>query len=429
MKINTEKRPTLRNTIQHPLADVVVTLDKDNKIETVCRWKAAPFPLKLWSEIYSFFRSSPSDEVQVRLYYSEELKEWAAHAHPQAGAGLSTKELPDHADAGVRPDADPRFRLCGTNHSHCDIKAFQSGTDEANERSQDGIHITIGKIMSSPIDIHVRAYFSGWQFDVPLTELFGSSQLPLPAIPDGFDTPAVRSAMEDVRSKNHLELYFKPATIPFPDVWSANVIKPVRDTRVWGGMGNVHNGPNGYQHHYHISAENHREYGYGYGFNPILDMMDDVERFDGDDYGFIKFSIESAGKNADNLIERFAALIEGSTALPLRVNGKHIVWAMLVKAMTPAELNAIVTTNDKLKTFAIEASVGDKVDDVPVAGGRWWAAEIEEIRKFGPKHFIEDQAGRFLIERKDYLEFCEYYKMAPDPEILQDIAEWENQPK
>jgi hypothetical protein len=40
------------------------------------------------------------------------------------------------------------YRIFGTIHSHCDFAAFHSGTDDADEVKQDGLHITVGNCNS-----------------------------------------------------------------------------------------------------------------------------------------------------------------------------------------------------------------------------------------------------------------------------------------
>lgn len=120
-------------------------------------------PLSLWRTIASFFRKvhqEEKSEAQVRLFYSDTTRQWKACAFPQEkNSGMTTKELKDHEDYGALMSEmleGGLYYQWGTIHSHCDVSAFQSGTDKSDEESSPGIHITIGKIISDKIDLHVR---------------------------------------------------------------------------------------------------------------------------------------------------------------------------------------------------------------------------------------------------------------------------------
>lgn len=55
--------------------------------------------------------------------------------------------------------------LIGTIHSHCNMSAFHSHTDEGDADQRDGIHITIGHVSSNKPDYAVMVSFNGthWQ--------------------------------------------------------------------------------------------------------------------------------------------------------------------------------------------------------------------------------------------------------------------------
>src|SRR4051812_2055902 len=107
------------------------------------------FDRNMWDQVLSFFRwtyQEMKSESQVRLYVNTKLDRWGAWAFPQAArTGLTAEELdvaetPEQAvdrfaSWNSEPSADWLY-FC-TVHHHCSAGAFQSGTDERNEESQD----------------------------------------------------------------------------------------------------------------------------------------------------------------------------------------------------------------------------------------------------------------------------------------------------
>src|ERR1700744_1027595 len=129
-------------------------------------------PAELWYQITSFFKwtyDTAKSESQVRLFVSPTLGQWQAFAFPQeAKTGMTTTEL-DNDDSKAQRAAlnlnPPDWYLFGTVHHHCGMNAFASGTDEENERDQDGLHITVGHMGSPKYDIHCRLWRRGMKVD------------------------------------------------------------------------------------------------------------------------------------------------------------------------------------------------------------------------------------------------------------------------
>lgn len=65
---------------------------------------------------------------------------------------------------------DEGYRIYGTIHSHCDFGAFHSGTDDADEIDFDGLHITIGNVLSG-WSYSARFMIDGAQFPVETSEM------------------------------------------------------------------------------------------------------------------------------------------------------------------------------------------------------------------------------------------------------------------
>ena len=129
-------------------------------------------PPELWYQITSFFKwtyDTAKSESQVRLFVSPTLGQWKAHAFPQeAKSGMTTTELDNddskaqRAAMGLNP---PDWFLFGTVHHHCGMGAFASGTDEDNERNQDGLHMTVGRMNCDNYELHARLYRRGLRVD------------------------------------------------------------------------------------------------------------------------------------------------------------------------------------------------------------------------------------------------------------------------
>ncbi len=199
-------------------------------------WKGPKIPLEMWDEVLSFFQwcyDTYKSECQVRLYVSPTLQTWKAYAYPQeAKTGMTAHELDNeakreqHAALGLQP---PDWFAFGTVHHHCSMGAFQSGTDENNEESQDGLHITVGKMDSKErYDLHARFYRKGLVIKNENLDMswFVDTAPILAECPEKF-----RSFLpNDWADKQARRLLTRLVTvIDFPQQWKDNVIeiKPV----------------------------------------------------------------------------------------------------------------------------------------------------------------------------------------------------------
>lgn len=183
------------------------------------------FTPELWHQVLSFFRWTHKEmdsESQVRLYVNTKLGRWGAWAFPQeARTGMSAREIatpetPEQAVArfaswGAEPSGD-WFYFC-TVHHHCSASAFQSSTDEANERNQDGLHITVGRMDAERHDLHARFYLNENCFEPDLsafwpipTEL--TAQVPASLLPE-----LARFQMGE------------KVVVDFPDAWRKNIVE------------------------------------------------------------------------------------------------------------------------------------------------------------------------------------------------------------
>jgi hypothetical protein len=159
-----------------------------------------------WGMVVAFLRWSYEtyqSEAQLRLFYSEKMGLWKAAPMPQhVGTGMYVEEIKGHPDRiKVWDEVDMSlYQEAGTVHHHCSCSAFQSGTDANDEKLRIGLHITLGHMSDTAVDLHARAIFKGLQYPVELLEWL--------------DAPDI----ESLRA---------PVAIGFPDTWKERlIVKP-----------------------------------------------------------------------------------------------------------------------------------------------------------------------------------------------------------
>lgn len=192
-------------------------------------WNGPKIPKEVWHEILAFFRwtyEESSSESQVRLFVNTQSQTWRGWAFPQkANTGMSAQEQDTEETKIQRAQFKPSegWRYFGTVHHHCSASAFQSSTDESNEKSQDGIHITVGSMNKSQYDLHHRFYLGGNLIQIGLDELW-EMETDLETVP-----PALKPLITDETIKYLIRSEMgvpPPKDYPFPEVWRTNVIVP-----------------------------------------------------------------------------------------------------------------------------------------------------------------------------------------------------------
>jgi len=183
------------------------------------------FAPEMWHQVLSFFRwthKEMTSESQVRLYVNTKLGRWGAWAFPQeARTGMNAREIatPETPEQAVErfaswdsePSADWLY-FC-TVHHHCSASAFQSGTDEENERNQDGLHLTVGKIDADRHDLHARFYLNGNCFEPDLSRFWPVDPELVEQLPPTVLDEVARYQMGE------------KVVVDFPDSWRKNVIE------------------------------------------------------------------------------------------------------------------------------------------------------------------------------------------------------------
>lgn len=189
------------------------------------------FTSEMWNQVLSFFRWTHKEmhsESQVRLYVNLRLGRWGAWAFPQeARTGMTARELPvpetpelaltRFASWNSEPSDD--WLYFGTVHHHCSASAFQSSTDEQNERGQDGLHLTVGRMDAEHHDVHARFYLGGHCFEPDLSRFWPVDAGLAAMVPPGMLHELARFQMG------------AKITVDFPDAWRANLVEVKTERR------------------------------------------------------------------------------------------------------------------------------------------------------------------------------------------------------
>jgi PRTRC genetic system protein A len=123
-------------------------------------------PGKLMAKVVGFFREAYdkySGEAASILYFNEKTKQYKVVIPEQKVSGAAVDYEVD------LEEKMPNFRLVGTIHSHANFGAFHSGTDSADEKNFDGLHITVGNVKGSngSFSLSTSIVINGTRFTVP----------------------------------------------------------------------------------------------------------------------------------------------------------------------------------------------------------------------------------------------------------------------
>lgn len=130
------------------------------------KWHGSKFPKNLLLQTVSFARHITTlynGECQWRLAHNKDKDEWAVIILNQyISRGMTSDEnFLDGELEKALASLGKGWRFNGTGHSHCDIDAFMSGTDKADEEGQSGFHYTVGKLLHDEFHLHCRYSFRG----------------------------------------------------------------------------------------------------------------------------------------------------------------------------------------------------------------------------------------------------------------------------
>ena len=118
-------------------------------------------PGSVFAQIYSFFKEVYKEfysECVALLYYNLKTKKYKIYIPNQEVSGASLDYVKDRTFKN-------HVLMCSI-HSHASMSAFHSGTDSDDEKSFDGLHITLGKMNQDVIDISASIVANGSRFMV-----------------------------------------------------------------------------------------------------------------------------------------------------------------------------------------------------------------------------------------------------------------------
>lgn len=188
------------------------------------RWCGPKIAMEQVREILAFFRwtyDTYKDEAMIHGFVHDTLG-WAFLVLPQQGRGMAVDLINDHPNRiptyeRLRtPDGQPGWTLMSTWHHHCNCSAFQSGHDHSDEKTKEGLHITIGGLGSAKYSIHSRTSF---RHDFMPAELMDWFEI---------DASVAELLPEEMHQQllEHMLVKPPPADQAFPEWWKDNFIRP-----------------------------------------------------------------------------------------------------------------------------------------------------------------------------------------------------------
>jgi len=142
----------------------IAPVDKISILEsanTMARMYINPLPAQTGAKILEFFKAVYKEyhgEAIVLLFYNEETGKYRVVPPHQK----VTSAACDY-NRGVTIEG---WTMIGTIHSHANFSAFHSGTDDDDEKTFDGLHITYGNVMSEEFSLSASIVANGHRFVV-----------------------------------------------------------------------------------------------------------------------------------------------------------------------------------------------------------------------------------------------------------------------
>lgn len=219
MNSTSTEQKTIESTKDYPGLMNTKSKSYITRVESEVKYIGPKIPPHVWHQVLSFFKwtyDTTKSESQVRLFHDPVDNTWIAWAFPQeAKTGMTAREIPGDGHDKQRSELphSGELTLFGTVHHHCDAGAFQSGTDENNEKNQAGLHITVGKMDEAKHDLHVRFYLGGVKYEPDMSEFWDVGEQVASLIP---------KAMHEQVARHQMCI---PSSVEFPEQWKANLIE------------------------------------------------------------------------------------------------------------------------------------------------------------------------------------------------------------
>lgn len=173
--------------------------------------------LSLFRAVYNKYKA----EVNIILHYNPTKQIFKIDIPPQGVTGGSV----NYENGLVTHKGYIRI---GTIHSHASMSAFHSGTDQGDEESWDGLHITLGKMDQEYFDISCSVMSSKERFIVDPTEYIESVEIVEYEVESYYQTyKYVNGVREELGTTKKLGWNFacKPGELTFPSEWMDQIDK------------------------------------------------------------------------------------------------------------------------------------------------------------------------------------------------------------
>jgi len=115
-------------------------------------------PATLFAKVYEFFKAvydEHKSEAVILLFYNQDTQKFKVVVPSQQVSGAAC----DYNKGMIIKD----MNMIGTIHSHASMSAFHSGTDDADEKVFDGLHITIGNVDDEFPSVSTSVVASGFR--------------------------------------------------------------------------------------------------------------------------------------------------------------------------------------------------------------------------------------------------------------------------
>ncbi len=143
-----------------------------------CLLHVPRLPVEMVAEMLCFFRwayAYHGGEAVLCLLYHPERRGYLWHCPEQSvelwegstGAWYGGTDIL-YSDPIALPDG---YVLWGDVHSHAHMNAYASSTDQDDERYKDGLHVIVGRLDRTEVELHIDFVMDGRRFAVDPEEL------------------------------------------------------------------------------------------------------------------------------------------------------------------------------------------------------------------------------------------------------------------
>lgn len=129
------------------------------------KWSGPKIPTELMRQMWATMKEFPKREIGFMLYINSENDEWYVKCPPQRGSGGSVF-MEDKGE-----DVPDGFAWIGTVHTHPNMGAFWSGTDQNDQKAKYGLHLVFGLDDGVPKRWKVTIFTPRAQYDQEISDV------------------------------------------------------------------------------------------------------------------------------------------------------------------------------------------------------------------------------------------------------------------